>query len=88
MTPGSIPQSVFGCAMMAVMDDRRDIMERVGKVSESDRRFDVEFWQKQGSTAIFAAAWQMVVDAHRWKKKSDAELELQRSVEHVKPLRG
>jgi hypothetical protein len=73
--------------MMALMEERRDIMERVGKVSESNRRFDVEFWQRQGSTAIFAAAWQMVVDAHRWKK-SDAELELQRSVECVKSLRG
>jgi hypothetical protein len=74
--------------MMALMEERRDIMERVGKVSESNRRFDVEFWQRQGSTAIFAAAWQMVVDAQRWKKKSYAELELQRSVECVKSLRG
>jgi hypothetical protein len=74
--------------MMAMMDDRGEIMERVGKVSESSRAFDVEFWQRQGSTAIFAAAWQMVVDAHRWKKKSDAELELQRSVEHIERRRG
>ena len=73
--------------MMARMDDRGEIMERVGKVSESNRAFDVEFWQRQGSTAIFAAAWQMVVDAYRWKKKSDAELELQRSVEHIERLR-
>jgi hypothetical protein len=74
--------------MMAMMDDRGEIMERVGKVSESNRAFDVEFWQRQGSTAIFAAAWQMVVEAHRWKKKSDAELELQRSVEHIERRRG
>jgi hypothetical protein len=74
--------------MMAMMDDRGEIMERVGKVSESNRAFDVEFWQRQGSTAIFAAAWQMVVDAQRWKKKSDAELELQRSVEHIERRRG
>jgi hypothetical protein len=74
--------------MMAMMDDRGEIMERVGKVGESNRAFDVEFWQRQGSTAIFAAAWQMVVDAHRWKKKSDSELELQRSVEHIERLRG
>jgi hypothetical protein len=73
--------------MMARMGDRGEIMERVGKVSESNRAFDVEFWQRQGSTAIFAAAWQMVVDAYRWKKKSDAELELQRSVEHIERLR-
>jgi hypothetical protein len=64
------------------------IMERIGKVSESSREFDIQFWQRQGSRAIFAAAWQMVVDAHRWKKKSDVELRLQRSVECIKPLRG
>ena len=64
------------------------IMERVGKVSESNRSFDIEFWQRQGSTAIFAAAWEMVVEAYRWKNKSDAELTFQRTVEHIKPLRG
>jgi hypothetical protein len=64
------------------------IMERVGRVSESNRKFDVEFWQRQGSTAIFAAAWEMVVEAHRWKKKSESELAFQRSVESIKRLRG
>ena len=48
-------------------------MERLGKVSESDRKFDVEFWQRQGSTAIFSAAWEMVVEAQRWKRKSESE---------------
>jgi hypothetical protein len=64
------------------------IMERIGKVSESNRSFDVEFWQRQGSTAIFAAAWEMVVEAYRWKKKSDAELAFQRSVECIKSMRS
>ena len=59
-------------------------MERIGKVSESSRKFDIEFWQRQGSSAIFAAAWEMVVEAYRWKKKSESELEFQRTVEHVK----
>ena len=31
------------------------IMERLGKLNQSDRSFDVELWQRQGSTAIFAA---------------------------------
>jgi hypothetical protein len=78
---------------MAMMSNKGDqpkplVMERAGKVSESSRAFDVEFWQRQGSTAIFAAAWEMVVEAYRWKKKSDAELAFQRSVECIKPLRG
>jgi hypothetical protein len=62
------------------------IMERLGKMSEATREFDVEFWQRQGSTAIFAAAWAMVVEAHRWKNQSESELTLQRSVESIKSL--
>jgi hypothetical protein len=72
------------------MNDGRasEIMERIGKVSESDRSFDVEFWQRQGSNAIFAAAWEMVEEAYRWKGGSESELEFQRSVERFKPLRS
>ncbi len=40
------------------------MMERMGKLSESDRSFDIEFWQRQGSTAIFAAAWDMVLETY------------------------
>jgi hypothetical protein len=64
------------------------MVERLGKLGESNRRFDVEFWQRQGSTAIFAAAWEMVVEAYRWKHRSESELAFQRSVECVKSLRG
>ena len=64
------------------------VMERIGKLSESNRDFDVEFWQRQGSTAIFAAAWEMVVEAYRWKKKSESELAFQRTVESLKSLRS
>ena len=64
------------------------IMERLGKLNQSDRSFDVEFWQRQGSTAIFAAAWEMVVEANQWKKKSDSELAFQRTVESLKSLRS
>jgi hypothetical protein len=79
--------------MMAMMgrdgDNSRDVsMERIGKVSESNRRFDLEFWQRQGSNAIFGAAWEMVVEAYHFKKKSESELEFCRSVEVLKPLRG
>jgi len=44
-----------------VEDDKANfVMERIGKVSETGREFDIQFWQRQGSTAIFAAAWEMV----------------------------
>jgi len=76
--------------VMAHADDasRPLIMERIGKMSETSRKFDIEFWQHQGSTAIFAAAWEMVVEAYRWKKKSETELAFQRSVERVQSMRG
>jgi hypothetical protein len=69
----------FARAIMAVMSDSKDasiplVMERIGKVSESNRRFDLEFWQRQGSSAIFAAAWEMVVEAYRLKGKSESDL--------------
>ena len=35
-------------------------MERKGKLEDLDRSFDIEFWQRQGSAAIFAAAWELV----------------------------
>jgi hypothetical protein len=63
------------------------VMERIGRVSESNRSFDVEFWQRQGSSAIFAAAWEMVLDAYRLRNR-ESELSFQRTVESLKPLRG
>jgi len=55
----------------------------MGKLSDSDRSFDTEFWQRQGSTGIFAAAWEMALEAHGKKKKSDSELAFQRTVERL-----
>jgi hypothetical protein len=63
------------------------IMERMGKLSESDRSLDIEFWQRQASTAIFAAAWNMVVETYRFKKKSESELAFQRTVERLEQRR-
>jgi hypothetical protein len=78
---------------MAVMSDSKDasiplVMERIGKVSESNRRFDLEFWQRQGSSAIFAAAREMVVEAYRFKGKSESELAFHRTVECIRPPRS
>ena len=32
------------------------VMERMGRLEDLDRSFDVAYWQRQGSNAIFAAA--------------------------------
>jgi hypothetical protein len=42
-------------------------VERIGKIEDLDRSFDIAYWQRQGPEAIFAAAQELVVDAHRIK---------------------
>jgi hypothetical protein len=51
-----------------------------------DRRFDIEFWQKQGDEAIFAAAWEMIELAE--EMKHGRKPELQRTVTSLKRMRG
>jgi hypothetical protein len=46
---------------------RTGAVERMGKIEDLDRGFDIAYWQRQGPKAIFAAAHEMVVDAHRIK---------------------
>lgn len=53
---------------------------KYGRIEDLDRSFDVDFWQGQGTAAIFAAAWELVEQAHKWKGKDLSELRLQRSV--------
>jgi len=53
-------------------------MERYGRLPEMDRSFDIAYWQHLGPSAIFEAAWQMVVDA---RPGGDDELRLRRTVE-------
>lgn len=51
---------------------------------ESDRSFDLEFWQKAGARARFEAAWDMVVQYELMKGKTLTQLRLNRSVENLK----
>jgi hypothetical protein len=57
-------------------------MERFGRLSEMDRSFDVEYWQRQGPSAIYSAAWELVELHHRDRGGEPDELRLQRTVEH------
>jgi len=61
------------------------VMEGLSRAEDLDRSFDIEFWQRQDSRARFAAAWELVVFAHRRKGGNDAELRLQRTVESLEP---
>lgn len=59
------------------------VMERLSRVDEQDRSFDIEFWQRQDSNARFSAAWELVVFAHQRKGRDESELRLQRTVESI-----
>ncbi len=59
------------------------VMERIGRIEEMDRSFDIEFWQRQNSQARFEAAWELVVFAHEHKGGNASELRLQRTIEHL-----
>jgi hypothetical protein len=72
----------------SLLNNSQLVMELKGRIVEMDRKFDVEFWQRQGSEAIFAAAWQMVIDSFELKGKHAAELEFQRSVEAFRRKRS
>ena len=61
----------------------RVIMERLTPVEDADRSFDIEFWQRQGDAAIFAAAWEMVVFANEFKGRDASELTFQRTLKKL-----
>src|SRR6185437_1221154 len=54
------------------------VMERFGSLSDADRSFDIEYWQRQGDAAIFSAAWELVELYCRDRGGRPDELRLQR----------
>jgi hypothetical protein len=68
---------------MTITDGSENTMMRFGKnISEMDKSFDIEYWQRQTSADWFAAVWEMVKTHHLRKGESADELRLQRTVEH------
>ena len=64
-------------------------MMRFGKnLAEMGRSFDLEFWQRQGDAAIFAAAWEMVEFYLRDRGAAPDEYRLQRTVEKFQRTRS
>jgi hypothetical protein len=59
---------------------------RLVKGQYPDRKFDIEFWQKQGSEAIFSAAWEMIELAE--EMKHGRKPELQRTVTRLTRISG
>lgn len=63
------------------------VAERYGLIADMDRSFDVAYWQRLGPNAIFEAAWELVVQAHRARNRDENELRLRRTVESFQSLR-
>jgi hypothetical protein len=55
-------------------------------ISKAGRSFDIEFWQAQYSDVRFRAAWQMLRDFYRIRRKklNAHTFRLQRSIETLK----
>ena len=64
------------------------VMEALSRIDELDRSFDIEFWQRQNSSARFGAAWELVVFAHQRKGQDESELRIQRTIESLEPSPG
>jgi len=52
---------------------------QVSDVGADTFELDYAFWQSQSANAIFSAAWEMVVTAHKLKGGGPDELRLQRT---------
>ena len=56
-------------------------IERRGKITDLDRAFDLEFWQRQSPQARFDASWELILHAWRVKGNDVRQLRLHRSTE-------
>jgi hypothetical protein len=56
----------------------------VRPIEQGTEDFDLEFWQAQGPSAIFQAAWDLVETAVKVKGLPDDALRLQRTVRVVR----
>lgn len=56
-------------AGFAVNEDPKLVMARLVALKDADRSFDIEFWQRLGSEAIFKAAWELVEHAYAGKSR-------------------
>ncbi|MCM8775247.1 MAG: hypothetical protein NC930_02680 [Candidatus Omnitrophica bacterium] len=45
--------------------------------------FDIQFWQKAGALARFAATWMMVVQYQKIKGRKSGQPRLRRTVQHI-----
>ena len=64
----------------------RDIREFYGRIGENEDRFDIDFWQEQGTQAIFNAALDMIMDYLMIRYGHADKPGLQRTVEYFRKM--
>jgi hypothetical protein len=58
-----------------------EITEAYRKIGDPDDRFDIEFWQRLGPTAIFKAALDLIQDAQIVKQGHADEPRIDKTIE-------
>ena len=61
----------------------RNITVWYGRLEDAEPFMDLRHWMAQSDEAKFAAAWEMVVEAHALKGEDLSESRLQRSVANL-----
>lgn len=61
------------------------IVEKYQKIGEGED-FDLNYWQKMGAEAIFAAAYELILDYYLLKELHADQPRLQRTVENFGKL--
>ena len=60
--------------------EKRNIKVWYGRLEDAERFPDLQYWQNQSDEKKFAAAWDIVLEAHALKGEDLSESRLQRSV--------
>lgn len=67
------------------MSDGRQWVVQLVEGHPEDRSFDLEFWQAVEPEQRWAAAWQMIVDAHAIRGANADQLRVQRTLISTRP---
>jgi len=60
--------------------EKRNIKVWYGRLEDAERFPDLQYWQNQSDATKFAAAWDIVLEAHALKGEDLSESRLQRFV--------
>ena len=68
------------------MRNRKKPIERLKKLSEVKKEFDINFWQEAGVLARFAATWQMLKEFYKMRGRNGNKFRLQRFIQHIEKI--